>query len=285
MPIATDTTLFWENQKTKKSVVIKAIDCQRYSVMTRQQKPIRCVDVDTGAVVSTHSIASTKAISKDRMLKIETDCGYILNCTPNTMIYAMDGYIRADELEIGTQIKVNGQPSDMYKDREWLKEWYVKRHKTQREIAEMCSTEEHPVSERTIRAWVKKFGLGRGDSGGLYGEKNPRWKGDVVSRKVLYERARFAIEKAERCEMCGYVGPNIDIHHKNHDLTDFSPENLIALCEKCHFATHKGAVIKHVRFTKIVKIEGGGYDPCIDICTEAGNYVAAGFIIKGFEQG
>lgn len=281
MPIASDTTLFWENLKYNKSTTIKAIDCQRFSSMTRKQKPIRCVDVETGEVTYTCSTSAVKFQSKDRMLKLETDCGYILLCTPDTLIYTMDKYVRADELQVGDQLKVNGQPCDMYKDREWLKEWYVNRGKTQKEIAEMCSTEEHVVSERTIRAWVKRFGLGRGDAGGLYGENNPRWKGDRVSRKTLYERARFAIEKATRCEMCGYEGANIDIHHKNHDLTDFSPDNLIALCEMCHYATHKGAIIKHVRFTKISSIEYSGFDQCIDISTESGNFVAAGFIIKG----
>ena len=280
MPVSEKTTLFLEDIKNKQSKRIEARDVLWYAPVTRTMRHIRSVDLEDGKVCTTLSTKASR-VNGIRLLKIETECGYIIECTPDTLIYTMDCFVAAADLEIGTQLKVNGQPSDAYRDKAFLEEWYVKRGKTQKEIAEMCSTPDYPVSERTIRAWVKKFNLGRGDSGKVFGENNPRYKGDDVTRKGMYERARFAIEKPTRCEMCGYEGGNIDYHHINHDLLDSSEENLVALCEKCHQATHHGAIIKHVRFTKISKIEPAGIDPAVDISTEAGNYVAAGYIIKG----
>ena len=283
MPIKDDTTLFLENPKSKQTKRVKAKDVLWYAPMSRALRPIRCVDTKTGKIEYAETNGAKK-VSGIRLLKLETECGYILECTPDTMIYTMEDYVRADELQVGTRIKVNGQPSEAYQDKEWLEEWYVKRHKTQKEIAEMCSTEEHPISERTIRAWVKKFGLGRGDAGQTFGTDNPRYKGDDVTKKGLYERARFAMEKPNKCEMCGYVGPNIDYHHIDRNLLDYDEDNLVALCEKCHQAEHHGAIIKHVRYTTISKKESAGVDPAVDIGIAADNYVAAGFIIKGMEE-
>ena len=279
MAVSERSTLFLEDLKNRQSKRIMARDVLWYAPVTRTMRNIRCVNLETGKVETTHSISASK-VNGIRLLKIETECGYILECTPDTMIYMMDGYVAAKDIEVGMQLKVNGQPSDAYKNKEFLEEWYVKRHKTQKEIAEMCSTPEYPVSERTIRAWVKKFNLGRGDSGKVFGEDNPRYKGEDVTRKGLYERARFAIEKPTKCDMCGYEGDNIDYHHINHNLLDFSEENLLAICEKCHQAEHHGAVIKHVRYTRISNISPAGIDPAVSIITENGNYVAEGFIIE-----
>ena len=283
MPVVKDTTVFWENEKNALSKRVKATEVFRYSRTTRLHKPTRAVNLEFGEVVSTHITATSQSKVVERNIKLETECGYILECSVDTLIYMMDGWKRADEIEVGMDLKVNGQPSDAYMDREWLYEWYITRKKTQKEIAEMCSTPDHPVSERTIRRWVKKFGIEKTKPKGVCGAANPKYKGDTVSRKGLYERARTAIEKPDRCDMCGYVGKNIDYHHKDHDLLNWSPENLIAICERCHMAEHRGAIIKHVRFTKISKVERTGFDDVIGIQTECGNYVAAGFIIKGEE--
>lgn len=44
------------------------------------------------------------------------------------------------------------------------------------------------VSPRTIRAYVDKFDLHRGDAGAKFGEDNPNWKGVNVTKDGGYSR-------------------------------------------------------------------------------------------------
>lgn len=278
MSVAFKTTVFVDSA-TADTKKITALDVSRFAPSTRIQRPLRAVRFDDGAIVTSPTIDAEKRTA-ERLLHIETDTGYILECTPDTLICNISKvFVPASSLSIGSELWVNGQPSQSYKDIDFLKEWYVKRGKTQKEIAEMCSTPEYPVSERTVRAYVKRYGLGRGDAGQTFGSDNARYKGEDVTLKGLYERARFNLVKKNVCDMCGAEG-NTDIHHKDHDLTNDDPSNLIELCEKCHQAMHKGAMIRHIRHTKITSIRPAGADPTISISTDMGNYVAEGFIVK-----
>ena len=64
-------------------------------------------------------------------------------------------------------------------------------------------------------------------------ENNPNWKGDNVSpdNKRKRVRRRYALTN---CEVCGK--PGRDRHHKNANLNDISPGNIIILCRRCHMA-------------------------------------------------
>lgn len=282
MSVNFDCTLYHDKGSSFKTV--SALDVQRYAPSTRAQKPIRAVDIASGEIIWANTIDASKHPA-ERLLHLETDTGYILECTPDTMIYTGDGYKPAELLELNEKIVVNGSPCEKYKEKEWLEEWYVKRGKTQAEIAEMCSTIDNHVSERTIRAWVKRFGLGRGDSGAVFGEKNPRYKGDdLTSHKGLYERARFLKEKPDNCEVCGRKTSEIDYHHLDHNLYNASEDNIVAICPKCHAMFHHGATVKHTRPAFItVKIPAGS-DPTISIECEGDNFVASGFIVKSEKQ-
>lgn len=258
---------------------ITALDVSRLSRTTRNYRPVRSVDVSTREITSDVVQSAIKRMN-ERLIHLETDCGYIIECTNDTMLLTADGWRAVYELEVGCEIWVNGQPSEAYRDKEFLEEWYVRRHKTQKEIADMCSTPEHPVAERTVRAWIKKYGLGRGDSGALFGTENPRYKEDLDTLKGLYARSRFGIVKKNICSICGREGPT-DIHHDDHNLLDSEGDNLIELCEKCHQMEHKGAIIKHTRPTKITVKRTAGVEPTVHFVIS--NYVASGYIIKGEE--
>ena len=279
MPIAYNTTMFFDkaNAPVKK---MSALDVSRLSKTTREYRPIRTVNIETREITSGTIISIIKRMA-ERLIHLETDCGYIIECTSDTQILTADGWKTVSDIDVGCEIWVNGQPSEAYKDPEFLKEWYVRRHKTQKEIAEMCSTPEHPVAERTVRAWVKKYGLGRGDSGALYGEDNPRYKADLDTQKGLYARARFGIIKKNVCSICGREEPT-DIHHMDHNLLDSEENNLIEICEKCHQMEHRGAIVKHTRPTKITVKRNAGVEPTVHF--EIDNYVASGFIIKGVDD-
>ena len=258
---------------------MSALDVSRLSKTTRQYRPVRSVNIESKEITSAVILSAIKRMN-ERLIHLETDCGYIIECTDDTVMLTADGWKKVYEIDVGTELWVNGQPSDAYKDKEFLEEWYVRRGKTQKQIAEMCSTPEHPVAERTIRAWVKKYGLGRGDSGALFGADNPRYKEDLDTQKGLYARARFGIVKKNICAICGREGPT-DIHHEDHNLLDSDEGNLVELCEKCHQMQHKGAVIKHTRPAKVTVKRSAGVEQTIQFVI--GNYVAAGFIIKGDE--
>lgn len=278
MPVSYTTTLFFDKEGAacKK---MSALDVSRLSRTTRNYRPVRAVNIET-KVISSDIIQSAIKRMNERLVHLETDCGYIIECTNDTIMLTSNGWMSVADIDVGTELWVNGQPSEAYRDKEFLEEWYVRRHKTQKEIADMCSTPEHPVAERTVRAWVKKYGLGRGDSGALYGEDNPRYKEDLDTQKGLYARARFGIVKKNICAICGRKGPT-DIHHEDHNLLDSEEGNLIEICEKCHQMEHKGAVIKHTRPTKITVKRSAGVEPSIHFVVS--NYVASGFIIKGDE--
>ena len=197
MPVSYSTVLYFDKKgsPTKK---MSALDVSRLSHTTRMYRPTRSVDLDTMEIGSAVVESAVKRMN-ERLIHLETDCGYIIECTDDTVILTKEGWKKVFEVDVGTEIWVNGQPSDAYKDKDFLEEWYVRRRKTQKEIAEMCSTPEHPVAERTVRAWVKKYGLGRGDAGALYGADNPRYKEDLDTQKGLYARARFNIVKKNVC--------------------------------------------------------------------------------------
>lgn len=278
MPVSYSTVLYFDKKgsPTKK---MSALDVSRLSHTTRTYRPVRSVDLDTMEIGSAIVESAVKRMN-ERLIHLETDCGYIIECTDDTVMLTKDGWKKVYEIDVGTELWVNGQPSEAYKDKDFLEEWYVRRRKTQKEIAEMCSTPEHPVAERTVRAWVKKYGLGRGDAGALYGADNPRYKEDLDTLKGLYARARFNIVKKNVCAICGREGPT-DIHHEDHNLLDSEEGNLIEICEKCHQMEHKGSIIKHTRPAKITVKRSAGVEQTIQF--EISNFVAAGFIIKGDE--
>ena len=49
----------------------------------------------------------------------------------------------------------------------------------------------------------------------------------------------YLIGNRERvCEICGSTR-SIDVHHKDHDFHNNSPENLMVLCRSCHMKIHR----------------------------------------------
>ena len=64
------------------------------------------------------------------------------------------------------------------------------------------------------------------------GGLNPNWKAGYVSVQGGRLRARLAIPNLGACERCGRQAT--DRHHKDADTTNNSPENLSALCRRCH---------------------------------------------------
>jgi len=225
------------------------------------------------------------------LLTIETEEEYTLQCSHETELWTPDGWIRAENLQIGDTIYCNGDPDDRYKDKDFLMECKTKGMKYA-EIAKACN-----ISERTIRAYMKRYGINDGKTGALVGDANPNYKGENVSKKGGYMRmSSLAIDRIHsgelkgvtlgtkgllnaECEGCNVVGP-VDIHHRNRDATDNSLENWQFLCDRCHSLEHIGPTIRHVRKSVISNIFNSGIDVTYDVSIPSGSWVAQGFIIK-----
>ena len=42
----------------------------------------------------------------------------------------------------------------------------------------------------------------------------------------------------KKCELCGSM-KSIDVHHKDHDYKNNTPENIMVLCRSCHMKIHR----------------------------------------------
>ncbi|WP_425430083.1 HNH endonuclease signature motif containing protein [Cohnella massiliensis] len=68
------------------------------------------------------------------------------------------------------------------------------------------------------------------DSTGKETTNSPSWY-------VSHHRARRK-KQPEKCEKCGST-KNVDVHHRDENWQNNSPENLIALCRSCHLKEHR----------------------------------------------
>lgn len=100
----------------------------------------------------------------------------------------------------------------------------------------------------------------------MHGDGNANWHGGISFhpyapsfnkrlKKQIVERdngrCRLCGKKAEE-NFCG-TGRGLVIHHINYDKQNSLPENLIALCNRCHGRTHYNRVIWQARLSKILK--------------------------------
>ncbi|MCX7969564.1 MAG: FAD-dependent thymidylate synthase, partial [Armatimonadetes bacterium] len=166
----------------------------------------------------------------------------------------------------GKVLVLNGVPA--YKDPLWLRHHYHEQMLSASKIAQISG-----VSESTIRAWIRRFGLqkppqirylsrtpwNKGKSYTLNrplspeqrallselmrGERNHRWKGGVTPKAVQLRRALKALRSTiyardgYRCRLCG-SNANLTLHHiipiwARPDLAQ-EPSNLATVCQSCH---------------------------------------------------
>lgn len=61
---------------------------------------------------------------------------------------------------------------------------------------------------------------------------DPRWK---------KRRVDILIRDKHTCQICGYLGPNVNVHHKKYTgmAWEAPDEDLITLCKDCHYKTHR----------------------------------------------
>lgn len=147
-----------------------------------------------------------------------------------------------------------------YRDADWLREQYVERGRTQREIADAKrgTTVPDDVRERigdSLAGRTKSATTRKRMSEGRTGEQNHRWKGGTdwsygAGWRAVRDAAR---ERDEVCQICGAVGDDarLEVHHivpvrlfadaDEYEKTDAHfPENVVLLCASCHRQTERG---------------------------------------------
>jgi hypothetical protein len=70
-----------------------------------------------------------------------------------------------------------------------------------------------------------------------------------IAVAMVYSRANF------KCELCGSRNGRLEIHHKDKNRKNNSPENLILLCSKCHAKLDGRGCKKHSEKTKAIIAE------------------------------
>lgn len=274
MGVNIESVCLYEQGKQKIVKKVLARDVVRFAPISIENKRLRCIDEDSLSIRHERLKEKTAPYNAPT-LKFYTDDGYCISVTEDCEFFTPYGWMRADELELGDEIYTNGDGPDLrYQDKDTLERWYVKEGKTQREIAKMCK-----CSPRTVRAWVLKHGLGRGDSGALYGVENPRYLGENTERKGGYERTHAMYKKTGVCSKCKRVG-DTHLHHLDRNPNNTDEENILEVCVMCHRAEHLGYAVRHVKMSIIEEIGYGGAVKVVDVETEAGNIIAEGFVIR-----
>jgi len=73
----------------------------------------------------------------------------------------------------------------------------------------------------------------------LYGKDHPSWKGNniILDKTTYHQRAkRYKKNYCENCKLKKEEIKNrrLEVHHKDNDIKNNNPKNLITLCNKCH---------------------------------------------------
>lgn len=261
-----------------KGDVIKKESAGNFSTLSKwsiKDKQIRCYDEDV--LKLTHEpLTNIYIYDEAEIFRIRTQDDYDVSLTGDCSILTIDGWKSVKDITVGDVVLENGQEIPPYQDKKTLELLYVSKGKTQKEIAEMFG-----VKPRTIRAWVDRFDLHRGDAGALFGSDNPAWKGDDVSKLGGYDRTHRQEDRtlSNVCSRCGAVG-DVHIHHKNRDPTDTSESNLEVLCPMCHKAEHHGAIVRWCRPATITSIKSVGYASTVGFNTMKNNVIIGGLIVS-----
>lgn len=280
MSLSTDSSLLVDNPKRSNVRKESMKTVSWWGEITRSDTPIRSADVTRNEITSTLVNYCNSVGNKDT-LTIETDDTYSITCTPDTYIWGDRKWVLAKDIQSGDTIWTNGVPEDnAWRDYDTLKKLYIEENLTLKQVGDYLG-----VSEHTIRKWVRKFGLGKGTAGALYGVENPNYKGADITREGGYQRMNSVVDeyglRQGVCKMCGVTTNLTHIHHLDHNPINNDPSNLIEICPQCHRVEHVGYTIKHMKRSEITEVYSSGVQMTYDLSTENGLFVSEGFIVLG----
>lgn len=266
-------SLFGAKDFVKTYTTYVASTFSRWSTPT---KPIRSYNEQTKELEHTPIEAVYTYPEGVRMWKLKTEDNYMIELTEDSEVFTIDGWRVVSDIKEGDVILSNGTDKPPYADKDILEKLYVYKGKSQKEIGDM-----YGVSARTIRLYVHRFNLQRGDAGAQFGKDNPNWKGELVTKDGGYSRTERMLGEIRKgvCNRCGFEGKT-DIHHDDRNPVNNSDENLIELCMMCHKSEHHGATVRWLRPATVVEVIYAGHAKTYGFRTSNGNVVANGFIVR-----
>ena len=308
--IAGDTRISTSSQRTNKKTIE---ELYKMPLQYRKQIKARCIDEKSG-LLGYNSIKNIIYSGKKPVCEVVTRHGYTIKATLEHRFLTDEGWKRLKDIHAGDKVYINGV--ELYKDRTWLCKVYQVDGFSQKEIAEMCG-----VSKRTIRAWIRHFGLQKEAGSWSIGKKphnagktkesyaplmtvsekmqgnrnclpesragdcNPMWKGGAVGIGGGYARTHRTFSKTGKCALCGFYGVT-ELHHKDKNPCNTSSDNMIELCIACHKALHKKEVREKAILSEVLSISPVGVVDTYDIEMYAPhhNFVANGFIVHNSQQ-
>ena len=311
--VSGDTIIPNFNQGDKKPYTIAEL-C---AANPNRRKLMRIRSVNDEGTLVPNQIKNVVYSGQKEVFRVKTLMGYEIKATAKHRFMREDGsWARLGKLKIGDRILVNGVVA--YKDEAWLRQKYHKENLSQAAIAELAGCSTH-----TVRKWVRVFELQKPMGSWSKGvappqkgrtkedyeplqrssetmkrighkpprngraEKNSNWKGDEC--KSPRDRTKLWY-KAEKCAVCGRTKgqtKRLERHHRDGNIYNNSPENVLILCALCHKAAESPhRTIKRVTPDIIESIELVGVEDTYDIEMEAPfhNFVGNGFILHNSEQ-
>lgn len=306
-----DTVVFSDmsNREVKKRTIEEIYNMKPQYIKNMK---LRCVDVENN-IITENGIKSVVYSGEKEVFEVTTVDGYKIKSTMEHKFYTPFGWKRLKELSIRDEVYTNGL--ELYKDKLWLEEQYIKNNFSQEVIGNICG-----VSKHTIRSWVKKFNLqkpigswsvgveppnkgktkedykpmkitsekmmGNMNSNNGSREQNHTWGGDNITISGHYSRVNRYYTKVNMCKVCGCKDVETEIHHIDFNPNNSKQENLIEVCLTCHKVLHKGATIKHVKISKIKSIKRIGVEKTYDIemFDPHHNFIANGFVVHNSQQ-
>jgi len=251
---------------TKAHKKITASSIAGWGSLSCAQKAVRTVALPDPEIVGGY-IKSVTDNGICPAVAVETEDAYRIVCTPDTLFLNCDNgkfnWKRADALTSGSTVMSNGIPDERYKDPDWLKRVYSKEKKTQRQIAEICK-----VSPRTVRFYVKAYGLGRGDSGALFGASNPNYSSETESSDCTDDMP--VPQRTGICSLCGAIGTT-QLHS--------TKSGFVEVCPLCHKTIHLGYTVRHIRKSIVSSVSQTDSERMFSFVTSNGTLVIDGFII------
>lgn len=124
---------------------------------------------------------------------------------------------------------------------------YCPEHQEQNRLRVMKQQRERVARDRAASGQIAKPGVGKGGNP-YYKEQHPSYKhGFYVAQRQSAE-VKKRVRYCERCHTDLLLATHYfwTVHHKDHNHSNHSEDNLELLCKRCHQIEHKC----HLAFTK-----------------------------------
>lgn len=109
------------------------------------------------------------------------------------------------------------------------------------------------------------------------GSLNSNWRGGLKK----HEEAQMLKKEICQCELCDAANTRLEVHHRDENIENNNPENLLKICCSCHHLLHHGWYIgTQSILDEITFIVSVGEEEVFDLqmADPYNNYIADGFV-------